>query len=1119
MEVGKAPMPPPKILPRTDSSRSCKPLPRINVQTPPAKSPATIASANITPPPSIQSISNQPQPQQHQPQQPQIQQQHQQQQDNNNPIQRSTSGGGAGDDSTSDLSSNHDSSFDVYNDVDDDVSNSQQPSMTTEEELDRAKQSLQQAKSTIASLIEQISDYQTMVEEEKEREKEQFLLHIEEMAEELDALKKEKNSMAQSNVKNLETLMHEMDLIEETNTNLRESLEAETQKYAGALETIDQLKDELAKRKSQPSNSGNSKSACQLLSQMTLELVVHDGVVSKVKLMNAQPNDPSYSGASNNYIQPSIVELEDERTELLKKLLSEKENHGKTLTSLREEKLRAESNKSSADELVKKVKELIKLHSNTLKDLEEERHVSQQRADQITELRLHISRQTTAPRLQRTHSNFTTLKRTSTQSLSPLLNNKDGGDSPKHNIELLPLSPLTPSASSSSPSAAANLIHAKHLGHLNPPPSPDGADKIGPGQSSSPSVPMLKSLKQSPPTTPTYAGAEDDSLFDAKSESRLLKRSAASLDLNASTRRMAKVASILGSNENMVTWLSIDPAPAPIQCMAEVGKHVWVGCSDGSIRVIDRETQNTVVTRQAHNPHGIYTLVVVGKTVWSSSRDSKIKVWSIKSGKLLKELEGHSSHVTSLLLVGQNMWSISADMAIRVWSTTSFRCIKKIETKSYLVSMAKFGNQIWIGTESTILRWDATTYEPIDNLVGHKKMVHCMIPVDNNVWSCSSDNLIIVWDPHTGKLVRRLTDHKSRVFYLLRVNNHVWSCAWDRTIKIHSVETHALIKEIEPVHRDAISCMALVSRAGILTPQIWSGSWDHTIIIWKSSDPVVAPPSIVVNHEASLSASGTSSLSQGMSRKNTTSKLETKAKRGSVRLSLFFGSRSDQLISSASSPNLFHETKPGGTPITDVAPPMPQAQSQQTLHLGGQLTTQPSYLQLQQQHHQQQQQQLQQQQQQQQQVVSPRSVGGGGLLSPRSQSSVSLLNGLSPSAYNASSLLMAATSPPRRTSSSIDFDSIGSSGSMSSMSSINLTGTPHNNQQTIVHDLVKIHHNSVTCSICQLKIQSTLMKKQVFHCKNCLSNYHIDCVDRAMSSPCPASCATKSTALSTISEK
>ncbi|KAF2070275.1 hypothetical protein CYY_008407 [Polysphondylium violaceum] len=729
-----------------------------------------------------------------------------------------------------------------------------QQHLSIEQELEQNRASLRNAKQTIASLIDQISDYQTLVEEEKQRDKEEFQFQMDILTEEIENLKKDKNEMARTNIKNLETLMKEIELIEETNTNLQNTLEREKSEHKQSIEALIKLKQELlTKTEDCLKFSSSLPKREKIHSQVLLEFLTENGVISNIKMINQKEHSNENSTINND----------EEKNNLMKKLIEEKENHQKTEKLLIEEKEKYESSKTSVDELVKNLKKLIKDHTNLLKDLEQERNINQKKSEEISSLRLQISKPNGAEPIKRTSSSFA-LKRTQTIGQLPPIKSK-----------------LTSSTNSNSNKSNNNEEEAN-----------SGNNE----------------LQQSSSSTSSNS---------SENGKRTLRRSGALMDLSKT---------ITPARDAMINWLSADPAPAPIQCMVEVGKQVWVGCGDGSIRIIDKETNTVITTRQAHNPNGIYIMIVVGgKYVWTSSRDSKIRVWSAKTGKLIKELEGHSSHVTALLLVGNSVWSISADMSIRVWSIGSYKCIKKINTKNYLVSMARYGNQIWIGTESSIIRWDANTFEPIDILQGHKKMVHCLIQVNQYMWSCSSDSMICIWDPINGKCLKQIKDHSSRVFYLLQVKNHVWSCAWDKTIKIHDVNTFDLVNEIEPLHRDALSCLIAIRPTPESPLQIWSGSWDHTLIIWKSSEPSPPPsPStdsgntsnIAVNQPSggvlnsssgsshsngglnSSSGSGGTILSSSSGGLFSTKKKTTKpntgkdtTKRGSVRLgSLFFGS-------------------------------------------------------------------------------------------------------------------------------------------------------------------------------------------------------------------------------------
>eukprot|EP01132_Coremiostelium_polycephalum_P008430 gene8430-10349_t len=974
-------------------------------------------------------------------------------------------------------------------------------SISMKEELENSKEALIHAKLTITSLIEQISDYQKLVEEERERDKEEFLLRIEELQDEIETLKSEKNHLAISNVKNLETLMKEIEFIEVTNTELKDSLDNEKKLHNDAIKTIFQLREDLLKKSytvdqlQQQQQQINNTNPSSFLSQMTLELKVLDGNVSNIRLISSNldnsTNSLKNSNSSTKSNSSSIIELEEERNSLMKKLLVEKEKNEKTIQLLQEEKQKSESSKASIDELIKKIKELVKTHTMVLKELEEERAINQKKTEQISELKLQLSRPT-QPKLQRTHSSLTTLKRTnnsigrskdSSEDVTPLNKSPDGMNGSSMALSkstncILSLarqrhgSVISGSISTSDSSDNTN----NNNNNTEEVSIPTTSTKIQEAQevesnnnnNATNTTPTLQQTQQilniksnsSTPTTATFSlssgsnSPTETSPSKLSPEARLLRRSTALFDLN--NRRNIPV-----ENENMIKWLNTDPTTAPIQCMLEVGmSQIWVGCSDGSIKVVDKETCSTIAVRQGHSPHGIYTMIVVGKTVWTSSRDPKIKVWSIKSGKLLKELDGHTSHVTGLQLAGQSVWSISADMMIRVWNPSSYRCIKKIESKNYLVSITRVGtNQIWIGTESAILRWDANTYEPLDILQGHKKMIHCMIQVDNHVWSCSSDNLICVWDPFSGQCIKKLIDHKSRVFYLLRVNSHVWSCAWDKTIKIHNINTLELVKEIEPVHRDAISCMlTFKSNGGIGQRQIWSGSWDHTIAVWKS----ISPPTPINTTSRRSSINLISSLGSFNGTPNTSN------------------SSLSGLINNGTGAEPSSPRNNGSSTTGTNSNPTPSKTKKHLLE------------------------------------KSSRSVRlslffGKSNSNNSSNELIDKDNNSNNSNQTSSNNTKDPSLSPRHSSPSLRHSLFSSSPSSSPIISSPVFNSPNTSTSNLSnhipsHDLIKISLNySIPCSVCNSKISvggGPFSTKKAYHCNNCLGYFHMDCVDKSANHSC-----------------
>ncbi len=71
-----------------------------------------------------------------------------------------------------------------------------------------------------------------------------------------------------------------------------------------------------------------------------------------------------------------------------------------------------------------------------------------------------------------------------------------------------------------------------------------------------------------------------------------------------------------------------------------------------------------------HHNDAIKCLLLLkdGNTLASASQDKTIKLWNIKTGKLIKTLEGHTDCVNSLaLLANGQMISASADKSLIIW--------------------------------------------------------------------------------------------------------------------------------------------------------------------------------------------------------------------------------------------------------------------------------------------------------------------------------------------------------------------------------------------------------------------------------------------------------------------
>ena len=92
-------------------------------------------------------------------------------------------------------------------------------------------------------------------------------------------------------------------------------------------------------------------------------------------------------------------------------------------------------------------------------------------------------------------------------------------------------------------------------------------------------------------------------------------------------------------------------------------------------------------------------------------------------------------------------------------------------------------DEVWVGSWQEISVFSKSAMSPVKQLTGHTAMIHDMIKVGGQVWSCSSDKTIRLWSA-AGECLKTLEGHGSRVFALLFHDSLVFSASWDKTIMI-----------------------------------------------------------------------------------------------------------------------------------------------------------------------------------------------------------------------------------------------------------------------------------------------------------------------------------------------
>jgi len=157
-----------------------------------------------------------------------------------------------------------------------------------------------------------------------------------------------------------------------------------------------------------------------------------------------------------------------------------------------------------------------------------------------------------------------------------------------------------------------------------------------------------------------------------------------------------------------------------------------------------------------------------GKTLVSSSRDSKIKVWDVETGELKKTLTNHTADVYTIAFShdGTLMASGSTDTKIILWDAATFEPIRTLEGHTAAVREAEFSRDdktlASVGEDSTFRLWDVATGELKVTRTDQTKKVKSVayFPDGKTIMTVSHDLTVGLYDANTGEPKMFLKGHK-----------------------------------------------------------------------------------------------------------------------------------------------------------------------------------------------------------------------------------------------------------------------------------------------------------------------------------------------------------------------
>jgi WD40 repeat protein len=196
------------------------------------------------------------------------------------------------------------------------------------------------------------------------------------------------------------------------------------------------------------------------------------------------------------------------------------------------------------------------------------------------------------------------------------------------------------------------------------------------------------------------------------------------------------------------------------------GSRVVSASADGTLKVWDPTRDPAADSVLGHPGWEVLGVAIAPDGCWalSAGGDQVLNVWDIASGKLRKQLAGHTGRVNAVALTpdGKRAVSASADCTLRVWDLASGRTVHTLQAHEGWVNdvaVTPDGRQAVSASHDQSLEiWDLETGRSLRPLIGHTDDVTAVAitPDGEHALSAAWSGELLLWDLARGQRVKRL---------------------------------------------------------------------------------------------------------------------------------------------------------------------------------------------------------------------------------------------------------------------------------------------------------------------------------------------------------------------------
>ncbi|KDQ09581.1 hypothetical protein BOTBODRAFT_36984 [Botryobasidium botryosum FD-172 SS1] len=253
-----------------------------------------------------------------------------------------------------------------------------------------------------------------------------------------------------------------------------------------------------------------------------------------------------------------------------------------------------------------------------------------------------------------------------------------------------------------------------------------------------------------------------------------------------------------------------------VYCLEFDSEKIITGSRDRTIKIWSLRTKKLLQTLHGHEGSVLCLKFDRSGFMVSGSSDRQVFVWDISNifkgagegGRRRGVLRGHAGGVLDLRIDDKWIVSSSKDAIIRVWhrATLELHCALQGHEGPVNAVGLQAGRIVSASGDGKMMLWDIESRERIRTFEGHPRGLACVDFKGDTIVSGSNDHKIKVWSASTGECLQTLSGHTLLV-RALSFNpelGRLVSASYDQSVRVWDLRTGLCVREFKDVHESHI---------------------------------------------------------------------------------------------------------------------------------------------------------------------------------------------------------------------------------------------------------------------------------------------------------------------------